>query len=73
MRALRAFILSALFAACGKIAPEPETTTPPPAIPLVAWVTDLANQTTDDAIPDTVEDKNIADTDDTAAFDAFLD
>jgi len=64
-------MLSALFAAaCGKS--EPETTTPPPAIPLVTWVTDLANQTADDAIPDTVEDKNIEDTDDPAAFDAFV-
>jgi hypothetical protein len=73
MRALHAFILSALLAAaCGKS--EPETvTTPPPAIPLVAWVTHLVNQTSDDAVPDTVEDKNIEDTDDSGAFDAFLD
>jgi hypothetical protein len=43
------------------------------AIPLVDWVTDLAtNDTTDISTPDTVDDKNIADTQDSAAFDPLL-
>jgi len=70
MRLLRTCALTALLGACGTS--EPQTTPPPAAIPLVAWVTELAARTTDDATPDTVEDKNIEDTDDGAAFDGFL-
>jgi len=47
-------------------------TAPPAAIPLLEWVTELAAQTNDQAVPDTVEDKQIIDTDDPAAFDRFL-
>jgi len=40
---------------------------------LVDWVTDLAtNYTTDTSTPDTVDDKNIVDTQDPAAFDPLL-
>ena len=40
-------------------------------IPLLVWVDDLVdNHTRDDAVPDTVDDKNIADNQDPSAFDA---
>ena len=40
-------------------------------IPLLVWVDDLVdNHTHDDAIPDTVDDKNIADNEDPSAFDS---
>jgi ABC-type glycerol-3-phosphate transport system substrate-binding protein len=43
------------------------------AIPLVDWVTDLAtNHNNDTSAPDTVDDKNIADTDNPQAFDPLL-
>jgi len=43
------------------------------AIPLVDWVTDLATHYNNDTSPpDTVADKNIADTDDPKAFDPLL-
>ncbi len=43
------------------------------AIPLAEWVHDLVeNRSADDAEPDTVDDKNIADTEDPAAFDAYV-
>jgi len=43
------------------------------AIPLVDWVTDLATNHNDNtSAPDTVADKNIADTDDPKAFDPLL-
>jgi len=69
---LRALLSCAILVAVG-CSGEPATTTPAPTpIALVAWVTDLSMQTTDEATPDTVEDKVIADTDDAAAFDSFL-
>ena len=43
------------------------------AIPLVDWVTDLATNHNDNtSAPDTVADKNIADTDNPQAFDSLL-
>lgn len=46
----------------------------PPAtakIPLLVWVDDLVDHhTRDDAIPDTVDDKNIADDENPSAFDS---
>ncbi|MDB4990942.1 MAG: hypothetical protein JWN04_6120 [Myxococcaceae bacterium] len=39
-------------------------------IPLLTWVNDLVdNHTTDDAAPDTVDDKNIADDENPGAYD----
>jgi hypothetical protein len=46
--------------------------TPSPAgpVPLVDWVTDLVKNP--DAPPDTVEDKNVKDTEDPTAFDGLF-
>jgi hypothetical protein len=55
-----------------------QTTTPDAAsdnkpIPLLTWVDDLIDHhTRDDAVPDTVDDKNIEGTEDPAAFDKYL-
>ena len=54
------------------VACQVQTAPPSAAIPLLEWVTELAAQTNDQAVPDTVEDKQIIDTDDPAAFDRFL-
>ena len=71
MKKLKLLVFGAGFVLLGACQAEKA---PPPqaAIPLLEWVTDLAAQTTDLAVPDTVEDKVIIDTDDPAAFDAFL-
>ena len=43
------------------------------AIPLTTWVDDLVvHHSTETSAPDTVDDKNITDTDDPAAFDPLL-
>jgi hypothetical protein len=59
--------------------PEPEVETddagaPPVApVPLTVWVDDLVeNHTTDDAEPDTVDDKVITDDTDESSFDKYL-
>jgi PBP1b-binding outer membrane lipoprotein LpoB len=42
-------------------------------VPLSLWVDDLIDHyTTDDALPDTVDDKNISDDTDEASFDKYL-
>lgn len=55
-------------------AATPGTSVPPgsPAkIPLLVWVDDLVdNHTRDDAVPDTVDDKSIADDENPSAFDS---
>lgn len=57
---------------------EPVSTEPNPAveskpIPLLAWVDDLIDHhTSDQALPDTVDDKNIEANEDPAAFDKYL-
>jgi len=70
---MRRILLAALVvagAACSSDgAPTPTGPTP---VPILSWVTEMVDQTADDAMPDTVEDKVIADTDDPAAFDSFL-
>lgn len=44
-----------------------------PAIPLASWVEGLVDQGMNEtALPDTVDDKNIEDTDDPHAFDAYF-
>ena len=46
-------------------------TTATAKIPLLVWVDDLVdNHTHDDAVPDTVDDKNIADDENPSAFDS---
>ena len=48
-------------------------TSPDPAIPLAFWVEGLVDQgASETAVPDTVDDKNIEDTDDPHAFDAYF-
>ena len=42
------------------------------AIPLTTWVNDLVTNFGPTSLPDTVDDKNIMDTDDPAAFDPLL-
>jgi hypothetical protein len=60
----------ALATACGGQSDEP---TPPTGIPLGTWVHALVTErNSDEAEPDTVEDKTIIDTEDPAAFDAYL-
>ncbi len=73
MRRLLLLVAGAMVAAaCSSDAgpTEPE----PMSIPLVTWVSELADMTTDDSEPDTVDDKVgvVTDTDDPAAFDNFL-
>ena len=57
---------------------EPPPATLPPSIdskpvPLLAWVEDLIERrTSDEALPDTVDDKTIEGTEDPAAFDKYL-
>lgn len=43
------------------------------AVPLLAWVDDIIEKrSSDEALPDTVDDKNVEDTDDATAFDKYL-
>jgi hypothetical protein len=80
MKAMRTLALGALLAlgACSsdgapaQPSPTPDAGPVATGVPLLEWVTEMTSQTADDAIPDTVEDKVVVDTDDPAAFDSFL-
>lgn len=80
MRRLRRTVLAAALAlaACGEsseVTPgTPDAGTPANGIQLVDWVTSMTDRTTDEAEPDTVDDKPaiVIDTDDPGAFDGFV-
>jgi hypothetical protein len=72
---MRRMILLAVFAFAGACGDDKADDTPPvqTGIPLGTWVHALVTErTSDEAEPDTVEDKTIVDVDDPAAFDAYL-
>lgn len=51
----------------------PSVPTTPGAIPLIEWVDLLVDEyTTDEALPDTVHDKNISDAEDSAYFEKYF-
>ena len=56
--------------------PEPEPDAAAPAtdtVPLTVWVDDLIeHRTSDEAVPDTVDDKKISDDTDETSFDKYL-
>jgi hypothetical protein len=81
MRRGFALILVTWLAACGGGDEAPVTPGTPDAggpttnmIPLTEWVTSMTDTTNEEALPDSVDDKVgvVTDTDDPAAFDAFL-
>ena len=84
MRGLRRFVLgiSLAVAACGDdgggVTPQPDAMAGAPdagpsGIPLVIWVDDLVeHRTTDEAEPDTVDDKMVIDNEDPDLFNHWL-
>jgi hypothetical protein len=53
--------------------PKPDAGSMDAPIPIDVWVDDLVeNYTSDQALPDTVDDKNIKDSEDPALFDKYF-
>jgi hypothetical protein len=71
MKTLRCLaLLAALATSCGGTDAPSVAVAGAVPVPLVDWVTDLVKNP--DAPPDTVEDKNVKDTEDPTAFDGLL-